>query len=256
MKLFANDAALRAAKLMRIQPRNMPSLTALLAFTLAATKGFSSPAASEGVAIAIVYDTSGSMRESVPDQGGKKSPKYVIANRALISIANQIESFATNNAGGEPRKVEAGVFIFESNTGVPAVRFGPFDAEAIRNWARNFSKPAGNTPLGNAVDVAGQALLNSPLPRKHVLVITDGANNVPPAPGAVLPRLKKQAERKGGTFAAHFVAFDVAAKEFNGVKKHGATVVAAANEAQLNSQLQFILQKKILLEDEEKPAAK
>jgi len=72
----------------------------------------------------------------------------------------------------------------------------------------------------------------------------------------VLPRLKKEAERKGGTFAAHFVAFDVAAGVFDGVKKKGATVVAAANEAQLNSQLQFILQRKILLEDEEAPPAK
>ena len=51
------------------------------------------------------------------------------------------------------------------------------------------------------------------------------------------------------------VAFDVAAKAFDLVKKQGATVVAATDEATLNTQLQFILQKKILLEDEE-PAKK
>src|SRR5436305_6672111 len=126
MKLFANDAALRAAKLMRIQPRNTSLLPVLLALTLAAGNAFSSAPAPEGVAIAIVYDTSGSMREPVPDRGGKTSPKYVIANRALISIANQLEAFATNNSGGAARKVEAGVFIFEANNGVPAVKFGTF----------------------------------------------------------------------------------------------------------------------------------
>ena len=37
----------------------------------------------EGVALAIVYDTSGSMKDPVRDAAGKSSPKYVIANRAL-----------------------------------------------------------------------------------------------------------------------------------------------------------------------------
>ena len=45
------------------------------------------------------------------------------------------------------------------------------------------------------------------------------------------------------------------AKVFDPLKKLGATVVGAADEKQLNSQLEFILQKKILLEDEE-PAKK
>ena len=39
--------------------------------------------AAEGVAIAIVLDTSGSMREVVRDSRGGKSPKYEIGNRAL-----------------------------------------------------------------------------------------------------------------------------------------------------------------------------
>jgi hypothetical protein len=52
------------------------------------------------------------------------------------------------------------------------------------------------------------------------------------------------------------VAFDVDAKVFAGVKKLGATVVSAANESQLNTQLEFVLEKKILLEDEEPPKSK
>ena len=46
------------------------------------------------------------------------------------------------------------------------------------------------------------------------------------------------------------------AKVFDPLKKLGATVVGAADEKQLNSQLEFILQRKILLEDEELPRKK
>jgi hypothetical protein len=66
-----------------------------------------------------------------------------------------------------------------------------------------------------------------------------------------MPRLKQQAAQKGASLSVHFVAFDVDAKVFDPVKKLGATVVGAADETQLNSQLQFILQRKILLEEEE-----
>jgi hypothetical protein len=178
----------------------------------------------------------------------------VIANRALIAIANQLEAFATNAAN--PHKVEAGVFIFDHNTGTPVVPFGPLNAEAIRSWASGYSKPAGNTPLGNALNVAARATLNSSLPRKHVLIITDGISNFGPAPGAVLPKLKQAAEKKGTSLSAHFVAFDVAAKVFDPVRNQGATVVAAANGKELDSQIRFILEKKILLEDEEPPTPK
>jgi hypothetical protein len=48
----------------------------------------------------------------------------------------------------------------------------------------------------------------------------------------------------------------VAAKVFDPVKKLGATVVGAADEKQLNTQLDYILQKKILLEEEDPPKNK
>ena len=70
-------------------------------------------AAEEGVAVAIVYDTSGSMNEPVKDEAGKSSPKYLIANRALVAIANRIQTFATNGAAGSPRKIHAGLFVFQ-----------------------------------------------------------------------------------------------------------------------------------------------
>ena len=38
--------------------------------------------------------------------------RKTLANRALAAIARQVQSFATNSAGA-PRKIEAGVFIFD-----------------------------------------------------------------------------------------------------------------------------------------------
>ena len=242
---------------LRMNMKFNSSLTVLIAVTAlgAASSGLHA-AQEEGVAVAIVYDTSGSMKESVPDKDGKPAPKYVIANRALAAITRQIQTFATNSATGVARRIDAGLFVFNSPGAREAVKFGPFDAAAIESWARNFAEPSGNTPLGNALNTAAQSVLKSPLSRKHVLVITDGISNTGPPPAAVMPRLKQQAGQSGTLVSVHFVAFDVDAKVFDPVKKLGATVVGAADEKQLNSQLEFILQKKILLEDEEIPAKK
>jgi hypothetical protein len=234
--------------------RLITSLSTLAA--IMATPFRSVAAQDDGVALAIVYDTSGSMKEQVRDRNGKLSPKYVIANRALEAISKRIQTFVTNTTSSGPRTVHAGLFVFEGTGAKQAVKFGPFEAATLQNWAQRFSAPQGGTPLGNALAEAAQAVLNSSLPRKHVLVITDGINTVGPDPSAVMPRLSQSAEQKQSRLSVHFVAFDVNAKVFDGVKKLGATVVGASDETQLNSQLEFILQKKILLEDEEPPAKK
>jgi hypothetical protein len=209
----------------------------------------------EGVALAIIYDTSGSMHDTVRDSTGRAAPKYVIANRALVAVAKQIQAFASSTAGPAPRKVEAGLFVFSGDSAREAVKFGPFDAAALERFARDFTTPSGNTPLGNALSVATRKVMSSPLSHKHVLIITDGMNTAGPTPAAVMPKLKEQAAQKQTTVAVHFVAFDVDAKVFDGVKKLGATVVGASDEKQLDSQLEYILQRKILLEEEDAPKA-
>jgi hypothetical protein len=207
--------------------------------------------AEEGVALAIIYDTSGSMKDPVPDASGGKSPKYVIANRALQAVTRQLQMFSTNAVGVAPRKIQAGLFIFQGEHAREVVKLGPLDPGALDSFASSFAHPRGNTPLGNALTTAAHAVMDSPLSRKHVLVITDGLNTAGPAPDVVLPQLKHQAEQRHANFSVHFVAFDVDARQFARLKSLGTTVVGAADEKQLNTQLQFILQQKILLEDEE-----
>ena len=210
----------------------------------------------EGVALAIVYDTSGSMKELVRGTDGKRAPKYRIANRALEHIARQIQEYAGKAPAGSARQLQAGLFTFDGSGTREAVKFGPFDAQAIIDWARHFRQPGSGTPLGTALQTAVNTVLQSELPHKHVLVITDGANTVGPDPAEVLPGLKQKAEQKHAAFSVHFVAFDVDARQFAAVKKLGATVLSAADEPQLNASLADILQHKILLEDEEPPVKK
>jgi len=232
-----------------------PAVLAALLF-LGVAPGVSRAADEDGVALAIVYDTSGSMGDKVRDAGGNPAPKYVIANRALEAIAKQVQGFATNAPADNPRKVNAGLIVFANQGARQAIPFGPFNEEAFRSWAKDFKNVGGGTPLGTALNAAGETVLKSGLTRKHVLVITDGECNLGPEPAAVMAQLKSKADQKGTAVSVHFIAFNVDAKVFDCVKRRGATVLSAANEQELNSQLQFILEKKILLEEEESPKNK
>ncbi len=46
------------------------------------------------------------------------------------------------------------------------------------------------------MSVATRTVMNSPLSRKHVLIITDGMNTAGPTPAVVMPKLKQQAQEK------------------------------------------------------------
>jgi hypothetical protein len=204
----------------------------------------------DGIALAIVYDTSGSMKETVRTTDGKQAAKYLIGNRALEQIVRRVENFATNSS--PPRTIHAGLYIFSGTNPREAVKFGPFDPPAILNWIKQYRGPDSGTPLGSTIEAASRALLNSKFSQRHVLVVTDGLNTTGPDPVVVVPRINKAAESKGGVVFIHFVAFDIDAKVFAPLKRMGVTVVGAADEQQLGKQLEFILEEKILLEKEEK----
>lgn len=223
-------------------------MSALTAF------GVDQPVPQEGVALVLLYDTSGSMRESVRDRSGKEAPKYIIANQALGKILDRLEAYAKSAPEGAPRKIDAGMVVFNKGNGYFAVPFSPFKPQVFRDWIRQYKGPDGNTPLGDSLSLAAEKLIRSPLTRKHILVVTDGINTTGPTPDAVLPKLKAAAERANTSFQTHVIAFDVAAAVFNPLKKQGATVVSASDAVQLETQLTYIFEKKILLEDEEPPA--
>lgn len=204
----------------------------------------------QGVAVGVVFDTSGSMRDSVKDASGKPAPKHVIGVRALKQIVARL-AVAESGGGPAPRKIEAALVVFENGRAQTAVPFGPFQAGPFEEWADGFKQPNGATPLGDSIDRVARDLMRSKLPHKHILVITDGMNTAGQKPEVVLERLQKQARQSETSLAFHFVAFDVAAEVFKPVRDLGATVVGAADETELNAQLNYIVERKILLEDVE-----
>jgi len=200
----------------------------------------------EAVAVAILCDTSGSMNQAVKSAAGGREPKHQIANRALVAIVERLEKYNAANK----RALFAGLFSFAGNGAQELVKPGPFDASALRAAIGKIPKPTSGTPLGNAIDQATRALEKVKAGSRHVLVITDGESTSGPIPEAVLPKLQDEALKSGVPVYFHFVAFDVDARVFAGVKKAGATVVSASDEKQLNDKIGFILEEKILLEKE------
>jgi uncharacterized protein YegL len=202
--------------------------------------------ADSAIAVAIILDTSGSMEQSVRDTNGA-SPKYVIARRALEGIADKLQKYAETNP---TREIELCAVTFDN--GKPAVKLplGKFEAQKLKNLAAQV-RPSGGTPLGNSLTTASAELSKSKAPKRHLFLITDGENTVGPDATSVWKNLKTKETGQ----ELHLIAFDIQAARFNSIKQLGATVVGAADAPQLNTRIDYILEKKILLEDEE-PAAK
>ena len=106
--------------------------------------------------------------------------------------------------------------------------------------------PGGGTPIGNAMIKAKRELDATGLARRHLLVVTDGDNTDGPDPDEVAAAINRRPEAERPSI--YFVAFDIEASKFSGVKNSGGLVLAAANARELNDTLDTLLRGKILLE--------
>lgn len=208
----------------------------------------------EGIAAAILIDTSGSMRDTVVDADGLFKPKITIARRAAIDCLRQFEEFARNN---HDRKVLVGVYEFSSRENNSFCRtvvniMPPDTAKAL--GAINSIHPAGGTPIGSAMLQAKKDLDVTGMSRRHMLVITDGENNQGYDPGDVANAISLLPDEE--RTAIYFVAFDIGADRFNAVKEAGGLVLAASNGGDLKQTLDFVLTGKILVEQPVAPAIK
>ncbi|HEY9250342.1 MAG TPA: hypothetical protein VIO38_14480, partial [Rariglobus sp.] len=84
----------------------------------------------------------------------------------------------------------------------------------------------------------------TPAASKHLLVLTDGENTVGATPLAALTALQRQNQ----PVFVHVIALDIPPSVFASLQKAGATLIGAADEKQLQSQLDFILENQILVE--------
>jgi Mg-chelatase subunit ChlD len=200
----------------------------------------------DGIAAAIVIDVSGSMKDKVTGEGGREERKIDIARRAARDLVEQFARYADEHKN-EP--VVLGIYEFSERTGQPDTRsiiaMGPPDRSRA-DAAVAALRADGGTPIGQAMIDAKRELDKTGLSRRHLLLVTDGENTdgFEPVKVAQVINRRPEAERP----SIYFVAFDVEASRFQGVRDAGGLVLAAANARELNSTLDGLLRGQILVE--------
>jgi hypothetical protein len=206
-----------------------------------------SPHAAKGgpgsVGVVILIDTSGSMKDPVPDKDGKRRPKNELANEALTEILRQTADWT----GGHPDKpLNLAISTF-ADYSHPVLLMGQFDNASAQAAVKAVPSPAGGTGIGRALRDAWDALKPVQCERQYILCITDGQNTAGPHPRDVVPAIHKESD---GKVEIHFIAFDVDGKLFDFATPYNGHVESAANKEQLDAELTKIFQKRILLEQQ------
>ena len=200
----------------------------------------------EGLAAAILIDVSGSMNDEVEGEGGRDERKIEIARRAAADLVDQFARYAEEHAD-EP--VLLGIYEFSERRDQPDCRAVLAMAAPDRERARSAlagMRPDGGTPIGSAMIAGKRELDATGLARRHLLVVTDGENTDGFDPDDVAAGIARRPEAERPSI--YFVAFDIAASRFNGVKDAGALLLSASNARELNDTLDTLLRGKILIE--------
>jgi Mg-chelatase subunit ChlD len=191
-----------------------------------------------GAAVAILLDTSGSMRETAP---GDSRPKYVVAHEALETMLDATDAFVARRPDFP---IKIGLYTFSS--GVHTVRpIRPYDRRQIRDALAGLPRPGGGTAIGDAMSAARPDLYRSGVFRKYLLVVTDGENTNGQPPERAARDIFQKSE---GAVQIYFVAFDTSPEKFAFLKQVGGDVMAAGTGPDLKRALDGIYQGKILAE--------
>jgi len=196
-----------------------------------------------GTAVVILVDTSGSMKQSVADRGGKARPKFQIARDALDRI---IGLTAEWKKAHPDRTLQMGVLTFASSTAV-ALPLGDFNEAGARAALARIPAPNGGTAIGSAMEEGFKALYRSGCIRKYLICVTDGENTSGLPPDRVARQLHAQTK---GEVEIHFVAFDVSARHFDFLKGVNGHVAQASDGEQLQAELKKVYDTRILVEAE------
>jgi Mg-chelatase subunit ChlD len=204
------------------------------------------PEQREGLAAAIVIDVSGSMKDAVRGDDGRRERKIDIARRAATDLVEQFARYAEEHKD-EP--VLLGLYEFSERSGDddtrPIVPMGAPD-RARAAAALSTLRADGGTPIGNAMIAAKAELDRTGVTRRHLLLVTDGENTDGFDPTKVAAAINRRPEAERPSI--YFVAFDIEASRFQGVRDAGGLVLSAANARELNDTLDSLLRGKILIE--------
>jgi Mg-chelatase subunit ChlD len=191
-----------------------------------------------GAAVAILIDTSGSMREKA---AGDDRPKHVVAQEAIEAMLDATDAFVKKRPDFP---IRVGIYSFSSS--VRTLRtIQPYDRAAIRQALANLPRPGGGTAIGEALREARPDLYRAGVFRKYLLVVTDGDNTSGRDPEAVAREIFSKSQ---GAVQVYFVAFDTTPQKFAFLKEVGGDVIGAGTGDELHKALDGIYQGKILAE--------
>jgi len=191
-----------------------------------------------GAAVAILVDTSGSMKETA---AGDTRPKYVVAREALGAMLDATDAFVAKRPDFP---IKIGLYSFSGSVRVLRP-IQPYDRAAMRLALDDLPRPGGGTAIGDALRTARPDLYRSGVFRKYLLVVTDGNNTNGPAPDDVAREIWRKSE---GAVQIYFVAFDTSPEKFAFLKDAGGDVLSAGGGAELRKALDEVYQGKILAE--------
>jgi len=191
-----------------------------------------------GAALAILVDTSGSMKQNAP---GDSRPKYVVAQEALEAMLDATDAFIAKRPDFP---IKIGVYSFASSVHVLRP-IQPYDRAAVRATLASLPRPGGGTAIGDAMREARPDLYRAGVFRKYLLVVTDGDNTNGRSPDDVARDIWRKSE---GAVQTYFVAFDTSPEKFAFLKDVGGDVIGAGTGAELRTALDGIYQGKILAE--------
>ena len=203
-----------------------------------------------GAAVAILVDTSGSMKDPAP---GDSRPKYDVALEAIEAMLAATDAFVAKRPDFP---IKIGIYSFSSS--VMRLRpIQPYDRAAIRQSLARLPRPGGGTAIGEALRVARPELYRAGVFRKYLLVVTDGDNTNGRNPEDVAREIFRKSQ---GSVQVYFVAFDTTPQKFQFLKEVGGDVIGAGTGEELRKALDGIYQGKILAEapdaGEREPARK
>jgi Mg-chelatase subunit ChlD len=206
-----------------------------------------------GIAVAVLVDVSGSMREPVSSGVGQGRPKIEIARASVLRLLGQVDQFVREHPD---KPVKVGVYEFSARTRQPSCRrvvpMGPPDMGRVQA-AVSQMRAEGDTPIGDALIFAKQELNATGMAGQHILVVTDGQNNRGYEPADVVDVISRLPEDQRAS--VYCIAFDIAAEQFRTVRDAGGLVLAAGNEGELQQTMDYVLTGKILAEQPEVPKA-
>jgi Mg-chelatase subunit ChlD len=203
-----------------------------------------------GAAVAILIDTSGSMKETA---AGDSRPKYEVAQEAIEAMLDATDAFVVKRPDFP---IKIGIYSFSSHVRTLHPMQG-YDRVAIRRALAGLPRPGGGTAIGEALREARPDLYRAGVFRKYLLVVTDGDNTSGRNPEDVAREIFSKSQ---GAVQVYFVAFDTTPEKFAFLKDVGGDVIGAGTGRELRTALDGIYQGKILAEapdaGEREPARK